>query len=222
MGIFSRMTDIVNSNLNALLDRAEDPAKMIRLIIQEMEETLVEVRASSARIIADKKTAQRKLDHLLEQAQSWEDKAALALSKDREDLARAALQEHANLNEEAAHMEAELTAADEHLAQLTDEVAQLQSKLNDAKAKQKALLVREQSVQNRIRVKEQNNRSALDAAFAKFDKFERRMDNLEGQLEAMDLANDQNLAAQINALEEDERINDALAKLKAKQNKQAQ
>jgi phage shock protein A len=222
MGIFSRMADIVNSNLNALLDRAEDPAKMIRLIIQEMEETLVEVRASSARIIADKKTAQRKLDHLLEQAQSWEDKAALALSKDREDLARAALQEQANLNEEAAHMESELSAADEHLAQLTDEVAQLQSKLNDAKAKQKALLVREQSVQNRIRVKEQSNRSALDAAFAKFDKFERRMDNLEGQLEAMDLANDQDLAAQINALEEDERINDALAKLKAKKNKQAQ
>ena len=221
MGIFSRMADIVNSNLNAILDRAEDPAKMIRLIIQEMEETLVEVRASSARIIADKKTAKRKLDHLLEQAQSWEDKAALALSKDREDLARAALQEQANLNEEAAHMDAELTAADEHLAQLTDEVAQLQSKLNDAKAKQKALLVREQSVQNRIRVKQQSNRSALDAAFAKFDKFERRMDNLEGQLEAMDLANDQNLAAQINALEEDERINKALAKLKAKQHKQA-
>jgi phage shock protein A len=217
MGIFSRMADIVNSNLNSLLDHAEDPAKMIRLIIQEMEETLVEVRSSSARIIADKKTVQRKLEQMQVQAQSWEEKAVLALSKNREDLARAALQEQANLNEEALHLEVELGAADEHLTQLSQEISQLQSKLNDAKAKQKALLVREKTVQDRIRVKQQNNRNALDSAFAKFDKFERRMDNLEGQLEAMDLGNDGDLAAQINALEEDERINEALAKLKAKQ-----
>ena len=217
MGIFSRMADIVNSNLNSLLDHAEDPAKMIRLIIQEMEETLVEVRSSSARIIADKKTAQRKLEQMQAQAQSWEEKAVLALSKDRDDLARAALQEQANLNEEILRMAVELGAADEHLTQLSEEVSQLQSKLNDAKAKQKALLVREKTVQDRIRVKQQNNRNALDNAFAKFEKFERRMDNLEGQLEAMDLGNDGDLAAQINALEEDERINEALAKLKAKQ-----
>ena len=217
MGIFSRMADIVNSNLNSLLDHAEDPAKMIRLIIQEMEETLVEVRSSSARIIADKKTAQRKLEQMQAQAQSWEEKAVLALSKDREDLARAALQEQANLNEEALRIEVELGAADEHLTQLGEEISQLQGKLNDAKAKQKALLVREKTVQERIRVKQQSNRSALDNAFAKFEKFERRMDNLEGQLEAMDLGNDGDLAAQINALEEDERINEALAKLKAKQ-----
>ena len=217
MGIFSRISDIVNSNLNALCDSAEDPEKMIRLIIQEMEETLVEVRSSSARIIADKKTAQRKLEQMQAQAQSWEEKAVLALSKNREDLARAALQEQANLNEEALHLEVELGAADEHLTQLSEEISQLQSKLNDAKAKQKALLVREKTVQDRIRVKQQNNRNALDSAFAKFDKFERRMDNLEGQLEAMDLGNDGDLAAQINALEEDERINEALAKLKAKQ-----
>ena len=217
MGIFSRMADIVNSNLNSLLDHAEDPAKMIRLIIQEMEETLVEVRSTSARIIADKKTVQRKLEQMQVQAQSWEEKAVLALSKNREDLARAALQEQANLNEEALHLEVELGAADEHLTQLSQEISQLQSKLNDAKAKQKALLVREKTVQDRIRVKQQNNRNALDSAFAKFDKFERRMDNLEGQLEAMDLGNDGDLAAQINALEEDERINEALAKLKAKQ-----
>ena len=217
MGIFSRMADIVNSNLNSLLDHAEDPAKMIRLIIQEMEETLVEVRSSSARIIADKKTAHRKLEQMQTQAQSWEEKAVLALSKDREDLARAALQEQANLNEEALRIEVELSAADEHLTQLGEEIGQLQSKLNDAKAKQKALLVREKTVQERIRFKQQSNRSALDNAFAKFEKFERRMDNLEGQLEAMDLGNEGDLAAQINALEEDERINEALAKLKAKQ-----
>jgi phage shock protein A len=216
MGIFSRMTDIINSNLSALLDRAEDPNKMIRLIIQEMEETLVEVRSSSARIIADKKTAQRKLEQLQAYAQEWEDKAALALEKDREDLARAALQEQANLSEEAVHMSAELEAADEHLAHLSEEVSLLQSKLNDAKAKQKSLLVREKTVNDRIRVKQQTQRDALDKAFSKFDHYERRMDNLEGQLEAMDLGREGDLASQIDALQEDERISDALAKLKAK------
>jgi len=216
MGIFSRMTDIINSNLSALLDRAEDPSKMIRLIIQEMEETLVEVRSSSARIIADKKTAQRKLEQLLAHAQEWEDKAALALEKDREDLARAALQEQANLSEEALHMAEELDGADEHLAHLSEEVSQLQAKLNDAKAKQKSLMVREKSVHDRIRVKKQTQRDALDKAFSKFDLYERRMDNLEGQLESMDLGREGDLASQIDALQEDERISDALAKLKAK------
>ena len=216
MGIFSRMTDIINSNLSALLDRAEDPSKMIRLIIQEMEETLVEVRSSSARIIADKKTALRKFEQLQAHAQEWEDKAALALEKDREDLARAALQEQANLSEEALHMAEELDGADEHLAHLSEEVSQLQAKLNDAKAKQKSLMVREKSVHDRIRVKKQTQRDALDKAFSKFDLYERRMDNLEGQLESMDLGREGDLASQIDALQEDERISDALAKLKAK------
>ena len=216
MGIFSRMTDIINSNLSALLDRAEDPKKMIRLIIQEMEETLVEVCSSSARIIADKKTAQRKLEKLQGYAQEWEDKAALALEKDREDLARAALQEQANLAEEALHMSAELEAANVHLAHLGEEVSQLQAKLNDAKAKQKALMVREKTVHSRIHVKQQTQRNALDKAFAKFELYERRMDNLEGQLESMDLGQEGDLASQIDALQEDERISDALAKLKAK------
>ena len=216
MGIFSRMTDIINSNLSALLDRAEDPKKMIRLIIQEMEETLVEVRSSSARIIADKKTALRKFEQLQAHAQEWEDKAALALEKDREDLARAALQEQANLSEEALHMCAELDAADEHLAHLSEEVSQLQAKLNDAKAKQKTLIVRENTVHERMRVKQQTQRSALDKAFSKFELYERRMDNLEGQLESMDLGQESDLASQIDALQEDERISDALVKLKAK------
>ena len=206
MGIFSRMTDIINSSLSALLDRAEYPKRMIRLIIQEMEETLVEVRSSSARIIADKKTAQRKLEQLQAYSQEWEDKAALALEKDREDLARAALQEQANLSEEALHMSAELDAANEHLAHLSEEVSQLQAKLNDAKAKQKTLIVREKTVHERMRVKQQTQRTALDKAFPKFELYERRMDNLEGQLESMDLGQESDLASQIEALQEDERF----------------
>ena len=217
MGVFSRMTDIINSNISALLDQAEDPEKMIRLIIQEMEDTLVEVRSSSARVLADRKAAARRLDQVRAEAQSWEDKAKLAIDKGREDLARAALQEKRAIEEELAIVEGELTATDEHIAQLKDEVAQLQQKLTDAKSKQKSLLMRTKTVESRIKVKRQMHREALDNAFQRFDHFERRMDNLESQLEVMDVGRDvhPDLAAEINALEEDDRINAELARLKA-------
>ena len=216
MGIFSRMTDIINSNLSALLDQAEDPEKMIRLIIQEMEDTLVEVRSSSAKVLADRKAAARKLEQIGDEARSWETKAKLAISKGREDLARAALQEKRAIEDEIALVQAELTATDDHIAQLSDEVAQLQQKLSDAKAKQKALMMRTKTVESRIKVKRQIQREALDNAFARFEHFERRMDNLESQLEVMDLGREvsPDLAAEIDALQEDAIINDELARLK--------
>ncbi len=217
MGIFSRMSDIINSNINALLDQAEDPEKMIRLIIQEMEDTLVEVRSSSARVLADRKAAARRLEQVQSEAQGWEQKARLAVSKGREDLARAALQEKHAIEDEIGVVEAELVATDQHIAQLHEEVAQLQQKLSDARAKQKAMLMRSKTVESRIKVKRQMQREALDNAFARFEHFERRMDNLESQLESMDLGRDvaPDLAAEIDALQEDERINDELARLKS-------
>jgi phage shock protein A len=216
MGIFSRMTDIINSNINALLDQAEDPEKMIRLIIQEMEDTLVEVRSSSAKVLADRKTAARRLEQVQAEAESWEKKAKLAIGKGREDLARAALQEKHEIEDEVAAVEGELTATDEHIDQLNTEVAQLQQKLTDAKAKQKALMMRSKTVESRIKVKRQMHREALDGAFARFDHFERRMDNLESQLESMDVGRDvpPDLAAEIDALAGDERINDELERLR--------
>ncbi|MFK8050589.1 MAG: phage shock protein PspA [Halioglobus sp.] len=221
MGIFSRMTDIINSNLNAMLDQAEDPEKMIRLIIQEMEDTLVEVRSSSAKVLADRKAAARKLEQIQAEADSWEDKAKLAINKGREDLARAALQEKREIEQELIVVQAEMTATDEHIDQLNSEVSQLQQKLGDAKAKQKALLMRTKTVESRIKVKRQIQREALDTAFARFEHFERRMDNLESQLEVMDFGRDvsPDLAAEIDALQEDDKINDELAKLKEKMGK---
>jgi phage shock protein A len=216
MGIFSRMTDIINSNINALLDQAEDPEKMIRLIIQEMEDTLVEVRSASARVLADRKGAARRLEQVQAEAANWEQKARLAISKGREDLARAALLEKQAIEEEVAVVEAELEATDEHIAHLNEEIGQLQQKLSDARAKQKALLMRSKTVESRIKVKRQMQREALDTAFQRFEHFERRMDNLESQLESMDLGREvaPDLAAQISALEENERINDELQRLK--------
>ncbi|MDA9848234.1 phage shock protein PspA [Luminiphilus sp.] len=214
MGIFSRMSDIVNSNINALLDSAEDPEKMIRLIIQEMEDTLVEVRSSSARVLADRKTAERKRLRIAQEVNDWEEKAKLAITKGREDLARAALQEKRAIEEELETISAELNSTDEHIEQLNDEVTQLQQKLSDAKAKQKALLMRSQTVHSRMAVKRQIHRSELDEAFSKFDKFERRMDNLEGELDAMELGREGGLAAEIDALQDDDALNEELEALK--------
>ena len=216
MGIYSRMTDIINSNINALLDRAEDPQKMIRLIIQEMEDTLVEVRSSSAKVLAERKLAERRRRQVETEAESWERKAKLALSKNREDLARAALQEKRIIEVELAVVAAEVKATDEHIAQLNVELGQLQQKLGDAKAKQKALSMRSKTVHSRIRVKRQMQREGLDDALGKFDRFERRIDHLESQLESMDLGRDvpPDLADEIESLQEDEQINGELARLR--------
>lgn len=217
MGIFSRLSDIINSNLNSILDRAEDPEKMIRLIIQEMEETLVEVRSSSARVIADKKDAQRRLDRLQSEADEWENKARLALEKGREDLARAALGEKQALLDEIKVVEQEFTALDDHLVHLSEEIAQLQAKLNDAKAKQKTMMMRQKTVSTRMRARSQLNREALNDAFEKFEHYERKMDSMESQIEADDLGRDvkQSLKNEIDSLAQDESINAELERLKA-------
>ena len=145
MGVFSRFTDIINSNINSLLDKAEDPAKMVRLIIQEMEDTLVEVRSSSAKTLADKKDLTRQATKFEADAEQWQEKAELALSKGRDDLARAALMEKKKCSESAAALVDELSHVDEHIAKLQDEITQLQEKLADAKARQKAIIMREKN-----------------------------------------------------------------------------
>ena len=174
MGIFSRISDIVNSNLNALCDSAEDPEKMIRLIIQEMEDTLVEVRSASARVIAQQKTASRRRDRIAAEVTAWEDKAKLAVSKGRDDLAKAALQERRAVEDTLRVVEEELMASGEHIGQLNEEIGQLQQKLDDAKAKQKTILLRAKTVTSRVQVRKQVQRDELDTAFAKFERFEER------------------------------------------------
>ncbi|MFL0808607.1 MAG: phage shock protein PspA [Oceanobacter sp.] len=218
MSIFSRMSDIINSNITALLDKAEDPQKMVRLMIQEMEETLVEVRSSTARVIADRKTTVRRMVQIQDAADEWENKAMLAIRKGREELARAALAEKQKLERDITAIESELTLLDEHLASLEKEVSQLQAKLDDAKARQKAMLLRKDSVENRMKVKRQYNKASVDEAFEKFERYERKMDDLEGQLESMDVGQSAqaDLKAQIDQLAEDDAVNDELARLKNK------
>ena len=215
MGIFSRFTDIINSNINNLLDKAEDPAKMVRLIIQEMEDTLVEVRSSSAKTLADKKDLARQAMRFEKDEQLWQEKAELALSKGREDLARAALIEKKKCGENAASLVDELGHVDEHIVKLQSEISQLQEKLADAKSRQKAIIMREQTATSRLKVKSKIDSGRVNDALSRFDSYERKIDDIESQVESLDLGS-KSLADEISDLESDENIDDELAQLKAK------
>lgn len=215
MGIFSRFTDIINSNINNLLDKAEDPAKMVRLIIQEMEDTLVEVRSSSAKTLAEKKELTRQVNRFEKDAEQWQEKAELALNKDREDLARAALMEKKKCSESAQGLIEELTHADDYISKLQDEISQLQDKLTDAKARQKSIVMREKSASSRLKVKENIHSSRVNDALNRFDHYERKVDDIESQIDSYDLGR-KSLADEIAELETDEKVDDELAQLKAK------
>ncbi len=215
MGIFSRFSDIINSNINAILDKAEDPEKMVRLIIQEMEETLVEVRTQSAKLIADKKEIGRRGERLQKEADEWERKAEIALSKEREDLARAALKERTEALEAIAQLSSDSEQIEHNLQKLSGDISQLQQKLVDAKQRQKALVVRGKTAQSRMGVKRQLHDVNIDDAMNRFERYERRIDDMEGEVEAYDLGQ-RTLSDEIAELENDEKVDEELAKLKAK------
>ena len=215
MSIFSRMSDIINANLNALLDKAEDPEKMVRLIIQEMEETLVEVRTTSARTIADKKELVRRRDWLSQESAEWERKAEVAIRKGREDLARAALVEKNKAAESVDAVDHEMVWLDETLAKLSDDTAALQAKIKDAKARQHAIILRGKAAKSRLGVRRQLHETNIEDAIHRFEHYERKMDDLEGQVEAYDLGR-RTLSDEIDELEGDEEIDAELASLKAR------
>ena len=215
MGVFSRFTDIINSNINNLLDKAEDPAKMVRLIIQEMEDTLVEVRSSSAKTLADKKELARQASRFEADATQWQEKAELALSKGRDDLARAALMEKKKCVESADVLRDELGHVEEHISKLQDEISQLQEKLADAKSRQKAIIMREKTASSRLKVKKNIDSDRVNDALSRFDRYERKIDDIEAQVESYDMGS-KSLADEIADLASDEKVDDELAQLKAK------
>ncbi|MFT7243462.1 MAG: phage shock protein A [Candidatus Azotimanducaceae bacterium] len=215
MGIFSRFTDIINANINSILDKAEDPEKMVRLIIQEMEETLVEVRTQSAKLIADKKEIARKVEKTRKEVDDWENKASVALSKGREDLARAALKEKTNAHQESETLASDLEQIDHNLQKLSADIGQLQQKLTDAKTRQKALILRGKTAESRMGVKRQLHQVDIDGAMNRFETYERKLDVMEGEIESYDLGQ-QSLANEIADLESDEKVDAELAALKAR------
>lgn len=216
MGVFTRLADIVNANLSALLDRAEDPAKTIRLMVQEMEETLVETRASAARLIADSKGLKRRRKALDEAVADWQRKAELAVSKGREDLARGALAEKARLVEALKAGDEEMAKLDEALVRYEEDIARLQAKLDEARARRKAILARQETATHRLNVRRTVDDRRIDDAFARFEHMERRVDRLEGEVESHDLGKARTLADEFATLESDDAIEAELTALKAR------
>jgi len=220
MGIFSRTRDIIAANVTDLLDKAEDPAKMIRMIILEMEETLVEVRASAARTIADQKEMRRHISKLEKLQESWTEKAELALSKDREDLAKAALIERQKAADMVEQLNEEITVLDDALKSSEADIAKLQAKLREARTRQNSIVTRLESANNRTRMREMYAGSKMQDAFSKFDMMEARVDMAEGRADAAGMGHQKSLEEEIAELRSSEKVEAELEALKRRVGKQ--
>ena len=221
MSVFKRFSDVVNSNVSAMLDKAENPEKLVRLIIAEMESTLFDVRTQSAKTIADKKEMQRQIKNLEEEVTLWQERAEKALSKNRDDLAKQALHERHRVEETIAAQNKELHELEAALLRLEQDVAKLQSKLNEAIARRDAIVARHETVRSTIQARKRIDDTAINEALNRFERFEKRMDQLEAEVEAMDMGRNVSLSQQIDALDDDEKLDEELAALKAKMEKKA-
>jgi phage shock protein A len=217
MGIFSRTRDIIAANMTELLDKSEDPSKLIRMIIMEMEETLVEVRSGAARTIADQKEMRRAVARAEAAAESWAEKAELALSKGREDLATAALVERAKARNFAESTLQDVIALDEHLSANEEDIRKLEAKLREARQRQNALLARIESADSRTRMRAMYKGPRIEDAFAKFEIIERRADMAEGRADALSLGGPlASLEDEIAGLRTDDGVAAELAAMKAR------
>ena len=217
MGIFSRTRDIIAANFTDLLDKAEDPAKMIRMIILEMEETLVEVRASAARTIADQKEMRRHITKLGTLQESWTEKAELALSKGREDLAKAALVEKQKAADMAEQLSGEIGVLDEALRASEEDINKLQTKLREARTRQNSIVTRLETAHNRYKLREMYAGPKMQDAFSRFEIMERRVDMAEGRAEVLGMgAPAKSLEEEIAELRSSEKVEAELAAMKAR------
>ncbi|WP_429216625.1 phage shock protein PspA [Aeromonas veronii] len=214
MSIFSRLADIINSNLTALLDKAEDPQKMVRLIIQEMEDELVKERSNLARVLASQKEIGRQVARHQERVDEWQAKAELALTKGREDLARAALIEKKKQTELSETLYREQQAVDSGIEKLGEEIRQLEAKLEDARARQKAMAIRTEAASSRLNVQSQVARGESQAVVSKFERMERRIDEMEARADLGQ--SDKALAQQFAELEVDDQISRELEAMRQK------
>ncbi len=215
MGVFSRMRDIVNANLNSMLEKAEDPEKLIKLMIMEMEDTLVEIKASAAGVMASRKKSQRELAAYQKKSQDWGDKAALALSKDREDLAREALREKQLYLRQIESKEVEVTELDNLVDQYHQDILLLEEKLTEAREKHRVLVQRHIHAQGKKQVQKQVRRATSSDAMLRFDQIESRVDRMEAEADLINVRSKPSLEEQFHALAEDEVIEKELAQLKA-------
>jgi len=214
MGIFSRLSDIVNSNLNSMLDRAEDPEKIVRLIIQEMEDTLIEVRSRAARAIADRKEVERKRGEFEARAKDWQEKAELAIEKGRDDLARGAISARRKAQEMIDLLDKELATISQIMERNSEDLEKLQSKLKEAKAKQRSLEMRHTTANDSARINRQVYNGRIDDAIARLDRYERRIDEIEADAESWVAGQPKSLEQEFAELETEDMVNAELEKLK--------
>ncbi|MEZ5914148.1 MAG: phage shock protein PspA [Parvularculaceae bacterium] len=214
MGVFSRLSDIINSNLNSMLDKAEDPEKIVRLIIQEMEDTLVEVRSRAARAIADRKEVERKKAEFERRANEWESKAELAIAKGREDLARGAIAAKRKALEMVELFDKEFDAIDNSLGKANDDLEKLQSKLKEARAKQRSLEIRRSTAEGAVRINRAVYDGRIDEAMARYERYERRIDELEAEAESYVLGRPKSLEQEFRELETEDDVNAELDEMK--------
>lgn len=216
MGVFSRFGDIVNANINAVLEKAEDPEKIIRLMIQEMEDTLVEIRSAAAKCIADRKELRRHAEYLEREKSEWERRAELALRREREDLARAALTEKQAIDDQIGKLTLEAEVLDSQLDKFTADVSQLQGKLNDAKLRQRSIVIRHQTAQSQLSARRHIHSDRIDEMLFRFESAERRIDKVESEAEAVAMGRNRTLASEIADLETDDRVEAELNRLKSR------
>jgi len=219
MSVFSRFTDIINANINSLLEKAEDPEKIIRLMIQEMEDTLVEIRSSAAKCIADRKEQRRYMEFLEREQKGWANRAELAVRQGREDLARAALAEKQALADEIEQTRHETKMLDEQLEKFNSDITQLQGKLTDAKTRQRSIVIRHKTANSQLAARKHIHDDKIDEMLFRFESAEQRIDRVEAQGESLNMGRRKGLAEEIAGLEDNDRVEDELEALKAKINK---
>jgi phage shock protein A len=215
MSVFNRFSDIINANINSILDQAEDPRKMVRLITQEMQATLVEVRAASVRYIADKKEITERFEFSERESASWQNKAELAVTKGRDDLAKAALQEKARHDHVVAALKVEVVQVQDAISKLKTDADHLEDKLRLTRTREKALILRGQTARSRLKVKRQLHDVNCEDALSRFESYERKLDEMEGAIESYDLSN-RTLSQEISDLQGDEHLTKELQELKSR------
>jgi len=216
MGIFSRFSDIVNANINAVLEKAEEPEKIIRLMIQEMEDTLVEIRSAAAKCIADRKELGRHIEHLEREQGEWANRAELAVRREREDLARSALVEKQAISDRVVKMSQELEGLDGQLEKFNADITQLQSKLDDAKTRQRSIVIRHKTASSQLSARKHIHDDRIDEMLYRFETAEQRIDRVESEAEAINMGRGKDLAGEIADLEQDDRVEAELESLKTR------
>jgi phage shock protein A len=216
MGVFTRFRDIVSANINVMLDNAEDPEKMIRLMIREMEDTLVEIKTSCAGVMANSKTVQRQVSDSRAREKDWEQKAELAVSKGRDDLAREALVEKRRYAERADSHEGELSELNTLVEKYKEDIRQLEGKLGTAREKQRVLVQRHIHARRKRRAQEDIRRIDSSESIVKFDEFENRIEQMEANADLVNYGKKRTLEQQIDELVTDDDIEKELETLKSR------